>query len=250
MKYKKHFRKAFAIVLCICVALCSNRITARATEQLTDVLIDDFRLPNTSNARTGFGCKWTSNTIDVYVNFNTVDLGNNYDSAMSAIEDALDMWSTVSYGGYSINFNFNIVETHIDTGIVITFGAASGERLAHTELINTSNESSDTYDSDQDGEVDWLHGNLKKAIITCSTNSVNSFSFGSPQAEKYDFQTIIAHELGHALGIAHCHEKSESACSSTCVNNLMHPTVSTGVRKSLQTYDKASLVAIYYFFDT
>jgi len=71
---------------------------------------------------------------------------------------------------------------------------------------------------------------------------------------KADVQSAVAHELGHALGIAHCHvilenEEGEdiSNCgSSTCPNNVMSPRYLGGtVRRTLQAYDIGSYQVIY-----
>ena len=65
----------------------------------------------------------------------------------------------------------------------------------------------------------------------------------------YDIQTVVLHELGHMLGVAHCHEAEEeqSSCfSKTCKNNVMNPKVEQGkVRRTFQEYDTASYIVIY-----
>lgn len=63
-----------------------------------------------------------------------------------------------------------------------------------------------------------------------------------------DMQTIAGHELGHVLGVAHCHEIDENTCfSSTCGNNLMQPEFSTYIEiHSLTAYDESSYQIIYY----
>ena len=42
----------------------------------------------------------------------------------------------------------------------------------------------------------------------------------SAQSGKYDIQTVVQHELGHALGIAHCHEGDGPCWSYTCLSNV------------------------------
>lgn len=69
-------------------------------------------------------------------------------------------------------------------------------------------------------------------------------------ADAYDVQTVVLHELGHALGVAHCHESSEGAgpCwSATCLTNVMNPIGSKGrVNTTLKEYDTASYIIIYW----
>ena len=79
-------------------------------------------------------------------------------------------------------------------------------------------------------------------------NEVDWSVGGSPG--KYDIQTIVQHELGHALGVAHCHESSEGVgpcASATCLSNVMYPFVETGkVNTTLKEYDTASYIVIYW----
>ena len=64
----------------------------------------------------------------------------------------------------------------------------------------------------------------------------------------YDMQSLILHELGHAIGVAHCHEYRDLSCfSTTCNSNVMQPTLSENItRRTLQDYDKASKQMTYY----
>ena len=65
---------------------------------------------------------------------------------------------------------------------------------------------------------------------------------------KYDYQTIYEHELGHALGVAHCHEDGKTCSSSTCSQNVMNLTAQTNfVRRTLKGYDIASYQYIYMY---
>lgn len=68
-------------------------------------------------------------------------------------------------------------------------------------------------------------------------------------ANCYDIQTIVQHELGHALGIAHCHEATEGAgpCwSATCKSNVMYPIARLNYRNiALTDYDISSYRLIY-----
>lgn len=73
-----------------------------------------------------------------------------------------------------------------------------------------------------------------------------SWSIGK-KAGCYDVETVVLHELGHALGVAHCHEKGDSSCfSPTCSKNVMQPIINPNtVRTTLQAYDSGSYQFIY-----
>lgn len=67
---------------------------------------------------------------------------------------------------------------------------------------------------------------------------------------KYDYQTIFTHELGHALGVAHCHESGETCNSPTCSTNVMNRLAQTNyIRRILKSYDIASYQYIYMYLD-
>lgn len=78
-------------------------------------------------------------------------------------------------------------------------------------------------------------------------NDQKSFSIGASPG-KHDYRSIIIHEAGHALGVAHCHELGESCRSSTCNLNAMNRSSKIGSiqGRTLQEYDKASYMAIYF----
>lgn len=75
-------------------------------------------------------------------------------------------------------------------------------------------------------------------------NSNYQWSVGA-SAGKYDIQTVVLHELGHALGVGHCHEIGYS-CGSICSSNVMNPIIGTGtVRTTFQYYDTSTYRSIY-----
>lgn len=63
----------------------------------------------------------------------------------------------------------------------------------------------------------------------------------------YDIQSIVTHELGHALGVAHCHEEGERCTSPTCSTNAMNPICPDNsiIRRVLSAYDSASYQYVY-----
>lgn len=88
---------------------------------------------------------------------------------------------------------------------------------------------------------------------------LNTFLGWSPIGAwpKYDVWTLVGHELGHVLGVAHCHQSSsniedevtsDTECvSSTCDSNIMKPKISGGEKiHTLTAYDKSSYQLIYY----
>lgn len=73
----------------------------------------------------------------------------------------------------------------------------------------------------------------------------------SPTSGCYDIQTITQHELGHALGVAHCHESTDTkpCFSTTRSSNIMCPNIAIDTlgssRRTFQPYDTSSYIVIY-----
>lgn len=81
--------------------------------------------------------------------------------------------------------------------------------------------------------------------VTIRMSNDYAFSIGA-SSNAYDFQSVILHELGHAYGIAHCHEVGNDCGVIGCPNNVMSPTLSVNtLRRSLQTYDIINYQYIY-----
>ena len=77
----------------------------------------------------------------------------------------------------------------------------------------------------------------------------NSHTFSdSAQVGAYDLQSVILHELGHAYGVAHCHnDVNIVACGvGSCPYNVMSPVLSSNSQQRvLKNYDKDSYRSIY-----
>lgn len=88
----------------------------------------------------------------------------------------------------------------------------------------------------------------KLMSVTIKLHSGAKLSVGKAKG-CYDIQTIVQHELGHAIGIAHCHEASEGSgpCwSATCLKNVMYPIARTNYQNiTLTDYDISSYRLIY-----
>ena len=94
----------------------------------------------------------------------------------------------------------------------------------------------------------WEPYSLPGGALYCVTVYLNpdkNWSIGaSPGC--YDIQTVVLHELGHVLGVAHCHEENEVCYNSTCELNVMNRLTSpNSVRTTFQYYDTTSYKVIY-----
>lgn len=82
------------------------------------------------------------------------------------------------------------------------------------------------------------------AVEIC-INTSRELTIGA-NPKSYDVKSIMVHELGHALGIAHCHEGNSSCFSPTCSINVMNPEMPANeTRTVLRAYDRSSYQMIY-----
>lgn len=218
------------------IALCLSGFNVAYAYDYSEAewaLTDDFVLPN-GNARTNNGWYWESNEINVYC-------PTLSSKQLEAVEEALAVWSYVSYGSYSVRFNFNTDCSASEAQITITNNMISK---------NTETGSFPIGDTECIGINGATSGKLSKAVITISTHF--NYSYGSTESGKYYYASVVAHEIGHALGIAHCHELTNGdSCpsSSNCSANLMNPIMPIATKKlTLQSYDSASLISIYKIY--
>lgn len=95
------------------------------------------------------------------------------------------------------------------------------------------------------GYTDFSTSGNEITSVHITLNSDYSLTVG-PNPNSYDVKTVLVHELGHALGIAHCHEIGSSCFSPTCSINVMNPkTPVNETRTVLRAYDTSSYQMIY-----
>lgn len=153
------------------------------------------------------------------------------------IEDAMATWNEVTdyrTGEPIVPMSLTSDGDCLNLIVTMNDGTASG-LLGKTRTI---------YD-EQTGEIDYVTISLNMDMPIRS--GPNKF-----EPEYYDAQSIILHELGHAIGIAHCHEKGEAGeeekCySQTCSSNVMRPSLAPNTQlRTLAEYDIASKQLIYF----
>lgn len=173
---------------------------------------------NAVEARKSTGYKWKnkSATVYFYCGFNSV-----WKDALSA---SMTSWNNVK--------NVN------------------NETIVPMAFTNNSSHSNKIYSSS--GQT-WLAKALPTVVgeyfdsVSIAFNSGDyTFSVGAVSG-KFDIQSVATHELGHAIGIAHCHEKTESSCFiGTCPTNVMNPLIQANMtRRVLTAYDTSSKKVIY-----
>ncbi len=172
-----------------------------------------------AEARKSLGYKWSDKyaTVYFYCGFN--------DTWKNAISAGMSSWNAVK-------------ETSTNKSIV--------------PLAFTSNSSHSNKIYSTSGEP-WLaytfpnqnNGVYNSVNIVFNTGD-NTFAVGA-KPDKYDIQSVATHELGHAIGVAHCHEEGESCFSPTCSSNVMtRLAYPNSTRRTLTDYDTASKQVIYW----
>ncbi len=126
----------------------------------------------------------------------------------------------------------------------------------HLSFMTTTNSSAPnkiiktdhwSYDPDFAGYTSYNESAGVIESVEIYLNNQKPFTIGA-SAGKLDLRSIVIHEVGHALGVAHCHEYGESCNSPTCLLNAMNLKTKRGSiqGRTLQEYDKASYMAIYF----
>ena len=176
---------------------------------------------NAVQARNGY--YWTKTNLTYYISS-----GIYSSQECSLANAAFSMWRDVSYGSSTVHFTFTYTSDPDDADIVFQKESMAEGTLARTDIISTTGGTS---------------GPIEKAYICLnSADTITAIPTAYVPSNAYDFMSIIHHEIGHAMGIAHCCEELNCA-------NVMGGKLAMGVmRRSLQDYDKASLIALYTIY--
>ena len=185
--------------------------------------------------RLSTGYKWSAVPRTINFNYDGTDYTRNgsTDDEIAAISAAMNTWNSVKHA--STNSNLVTMKcTSVASVNTIEFAEAQFNYAGNTEPTL----------SDVDSSI------IVSAKVLINIDRYWATDGSSPLS--YDLQTILTHELGHVLGVAHCHEENpyystECVNPSTCSSNIMKPLISLNeVMHTLSAYDKASYQLIYY----
>lgn len=203
-------RKVLSILLCLVLLVCSTS-NSFATSTVT---------PRKAN-----GHYWENTPRTVYFkcNFSTAQ--------WAAVNAAIQQWNSVKTPQGNDIVTMVLTTSTADNSV--RFGSLPYDVCGRTEFFR------DPYSDDVNA--------IGSVQITLNDEpQYVSWSIGaSPGC--YDLQSVVLHELGHALGVAHCHEKDEVCYLTTCELNVMNRSLGTNtVRTTFQPYDTASYIVLYY----
>ena len=180
-----------------------------------------YALANSSTARLRLGPKWYYTPRNIYFkcDFST--------SERNAVQAAMNTWNAVKTPDGNSMVSMNL--TTANSVNTVVYANSYWEWLGFCDIQSA------------DGS------RIDSVVINLSNNFSWSTTGG---ATSYDLQTVVLHELGHALGVAHCHEEVDGSgpCwSATCLQNVMYPFAAVGkINRTLKEYDTASYIAIYW----
>lgn len=163
--------------------------------------------------------RWRSRNLDLNI-YNATE-----DSSVAAeLQKSINTWNAVTTSGGSDMIDFTITSDYTCANKVVYYSMASG--VLGRMIPTTSG------------------GYMSSFVIRLNTYYTWATS---AQSGKVDIQSVLTHEIGHALGVSHCHNASESTCgTSQCPYNVMNPTLSLGqARRTLMSYDISTYRALY-----
>jgi len=179
-----------------------------------------------STAQAAYLWKWF-NTNGSYNHYKY--LSNNLGSSYGGpIDGAFNAWNNVKDS--SGNNIFPLSRSSSGTNGSIEFLYNSGATWLGKVNVTQYETGSTTY--------------IKKVVIYL--NDYHNLSI-SALPGYYSIPSILTHEVGHVLGLMHCHEVGGGKCSSsTCTSNVLQPSLNAGVtRTTLQTFDKNAKTKLY-----
>lgn len=164
------------------------------------------------------GYRWHKSTVYFNSDFNS--------DQRTAIQSAMNKWNAVKTSDGASMVTFRLTTSTADNSINYINNYKSWVGYCSVTKMGT----------DLKAVQIWLDSGYEWAT--------------SAKSGKYDIQTVVQHELGHALGIAHCHEWAEDeygpCWSYTCLSNVMYPVARKNYKNvTLTDYDIASYQLIY-----
>ena len=201
-----------------------SRTKKRIVQKLLCLCLVISLLTGTTAFAKSNGYKWKDTPV---IYFDKSVLGGMDQSRINCIQRAMSTWNSVTYNGdpmITLNFKSSVPNTIREKYVIADW-------VGYSYIYPI-------YESPPPNTV-INHVDIELNVYHSLTDGASSGS--------YDVQSVIQHELGHALGIAHCHENGETPCSSTCYKNTMHwQSVPNSVEKRyLKTYDTSSKFSIY-----
>ena len=186
---------------------------------------------NSISPRKATGRYWANVPRNVYFYFDeSTSTRVEASDASSAIQSAMNAWNAVRDGSGN---------KMVTLGLTSDSSSANTIKFILLPLTNMFEYAGRTeYTPEEGTEIESAKVWLNARYLWATDGSDDGL----------DTQTIVQHELGHVLGVAHCHETDESSCfSATCSSNVMQPTFYYGdVYRSFTDYDTSSYIVIYW----
>ena len=187
----------------------------------------------TSSYANNLGYKWPNSVSNIFFYYST----DHFTTAEStAVRNAFNQWNNLQLS-YSI--------PHAKSLFLTASSSAQTESCTVTKV-----ETDWRYGESTIAYADNFASNGQLIYSKILLNDVNHNFSANADSGSYHIQSVVLHEAGHSLGVAHCHEleNADFGCDSfTCSANIMNPAgiVRGAVRTTFQNYDIVSYQSLY-----
>ena len=208
-------------ILYLLFLLCLSFANLFAQPHTVDerVYIDDKVYPKCSNRDTYVPVLWEKTNLYYYISNSSSDL--TFSQCQTAIQNAFFTWS--QYSRFTFTQTSNLSQADIKLSWEVgSHGSNCPSFYDYPSVAHST------------------YGKLNNVTPPCFIHFNDDFTF-STDGTHYDVESVTLHEIGHCLGL------DDNYTNSSAVMYYQIPSGTSGIRRSLTSYDYNALYSLYGF---
>lgn len=208
-------KKILYLLFLLCLSFANLFAQRHAVDER--VYIDDKVYPECSNRDTYVPILWEKTNLYYYISNSSSDL--TFSQCQTAIQNAFNTWSQYS------RFTFTQTSNLSQADIKLSWEVGSHGSICPSFYVDPSIAHS-------------TYGKLNNVTPPCFIHFNDDFTF-STDGTYYDVESVTLHEIGHCLGL------DDNYTNSSYVMYYQIPSGTSGIRRSLTSYDITVLYNTY-----